>query len=507
MVDGAPLPTERSGGADWSSLPVPIDDIERIEYVAGPKTAQYGPYAASGVINIITRRVSPELWDKEKSTASVSGGTQGYGRMSVSVNEQKGKDSYSAWFTYRDSNGFGHPTDPNGNKMVGERNGDKNDGCLGGFSLNHVIDKGRTIRLDTSIYQSTYEDVLTNTSNNHFDTDHRTIITRLLYKDEPSDDKSFEFSIIHQDKRYDFSSAPFGPLRTEVDEKFGNFQIQARHRRTDKKGRTLTFGANYEELTGSGVEYETKAKEDDFSIFGLVDIPVSERNTLLVGLNHYSSSVTGGDFTYNLSMLHKLSPGEVIRTGVGSGIRAPVMTPIHYHTLTLNIPVAPFTVDLIRGNENLDNEQYKQIDLGYERRWRKSSFKADLYWMKSDDRIRVRDEDPTANTQLRFYNEDDALVVKGGTLSYEKQITKKFKGYFAYRYTDSDWENQFQGKYAPKHLFQANMTYKPNYHWSLNMLARSLSDYESSVVNDGGASEINGYTTADLAIFSNTVVL
>jgi iron complex outermembrane receptor protein len=44
------------GGVDWLSLPVTVDEIERIEIVRGTDAVAYGPNAFLGVINIITRQ-------------------------------------------------------------------------------------------------------------------------------------------------------------------------------------------------------------------------------------------------------------------------------------------------------------------------------------------------------------------------------------------------------------------------------------------------------------------
>ncbi|ACF14105.1 TonB-dependent receptor plug [Chloroherpeton thalassium ATCC 35110] len=44
------------GGTLWDLLPVSIDDVEKIEVVRGPASALYGPNAAAGVINIITKK-------------------------------------------------------------------------------------------------------------------------------------------------------------------------------------------------------------------------------------------------------------------------------------------------------------------------------------------------------------------------------------------------------------------------------------------------------------------
>lgn len=49
-----------TGGADWSGMPVAIEDIERIEVVRGPNSAAYGSNAFLGVVNIRTRHPRAE---------------------------------------------------------------------------------------------------------------------------------------------------------------------------------------------------------------------------------------------------------------------------------------------------------------------------------------------------------------------------------------------------------------------------------------------------------------
>jgi len=56
MIDNRPVYNKFQGGTFWESLPVGINDVKKIEVVAGPSTALYGPNAVSGVINIITNK-------------------------------------------------------------------------------------------------------------------------------------------------------------------------------------------------------------------------------------------------------------------------------------------------------------------------------------------------------------------------------------------------------------------------------------------------------------------
>jgi len=55
MVDGRSVYLSTIGGVRWDTLPLSIDDIERIEVVRGPNAASFGANAFTGIINIITR--------------------------------------------------------------------------------------------------------------------------------------------------------------------------------------------------------------------------------------------------------------------------------------------------------------------------------------------------------------------------------------------------------------------------------------------------------------------
>ena len=73
LVDGRSVYSPFLGGVYWASMPVQIQDIERVEIVRGPNAALYGSNAALGVINIITRRTATAPF----ASASARGGNRG----------------------------------------------------------------------------------------------------------------------------------------------------------------------------------------------------------------------------------------------------------------------------------------------------------------------------------------------------------------------------------------------------------------------------------------------
>ncbi|MDW7711456.1 MAG: TonB-dependent receptor [Deferrisomatales bacterium] len=60
LLDGIRLNSSQLGQFDLANLPVPLEQIERIEVLRGPASALYGSNALAGVIHVITRRPEAE---------------------------------------------------------------------------------------------------------------------------------------------------------------------------------------------------------------------------------------------------------------------------------------------------------------------------------------------------------------------------------------------------------------------------------------------------------------
>jgi outer membrane receptor for ferrienterochelin and colicins len=56
LIDGREPSVPFLGSQEWSSVSFPLDDIAQAELVRGPSAALYGANAASGVLNIVTKR-------------------------------------------------------------------------------------------------------------------------------------------------------------------------------------------------------------------------------------------------------------------------------------------------------------------------------------------------------------------------------------------------------------------------------------------------------------------
>ena len=114
LIDGRSVYRAGLSTVDWSDIPVPLDDIERIEVFRGPNTVSYGANALMAVVNIITRRPADSHGTRMKIIRGQRDindyyASQGMGwdsgdlRLSLSGLQDDGFDSDRNGADYRDS--------------------------------------------------------------------------------------------------------------------------------------------------------------------------------------------------------------------------------------------------------------------------------------------------------------------------------------------------------------------------------------------------------------------
>ncbi|MGO1618310.1 MAG: TonB-dependent receptor domain-containing protein [Oceanisphaera sp.] len=99
LLNGRPMAQMVSSNVDFSQLPV--NNVERIEYIRGPRAAIYGSKAIGGVVNIIT---SSQVNDTK---LNVTTGSNDYYAADVSINQWVTEDTRLQLATgYRETRGF-----------------------------------------------------------------------------------------------------------------------------------------------------------------------------------------------------------------------------------------------------------------------------------------------------------------------------------------------------------------------------------------------------------------
>lgn len=101
LIDGIKVGSATSGSTPFEQLPV--DQIERIEIVRGPRSSLYGSEAIGGVVQIFTRRADGTGF---APAFSVGGGTRGDARFEAGVRGGTGKAWFGAGLSGRSTDGI-----------------------------------------------------------------------------------------------------------------------------------------------------------------------------------------------------------------------------------------------------------------------------------------------------------------------------------------------------------------------------------------------------------------
>ena len=96
LVDGRSVYQPDFGGVSWSSLPLALEDIDRIEVIRGPNSVAYGTNSFLGVISIITRHAAEEQGTYTKLTR----GSDDIGDALLRHGGRKGHLDYRVTFKY-----------------------------------------------------------------------------------------------------------------------------------------------------------------------------------------------------------------------------------------------------------------------------------------------------------------------------------------------------------------------------------------------------------------------
>lgn len=102
MIDGRSVYMPPASTVDWASLPIVIDDIERIEVIRGPAAASYGANSVHGVINIITR----DAGAINDTRVSVTRGNKGVNDVTSQFGHNGENFDYRMTLAYRTDNGY-----------------------------------------------------------------------------------------------------------------------------------------------------------------------------------------------------------------------------------------------------------------------------------------------------------------------------------------------------------------------------------------------------------------
>jgi len=388
LVDGIKVGSATTGQTAFQNIPV--DQIERMEVVRGPRSSLYGSEAAGGVIQIFTRRGGGPLRPFFSSvagrygTAGVAGGLSGggeLGRFSISGNFDQ-SEGFNA------CNGSGFPLF-NG---CGTDEPDKDGYSNTGVSASAGYDFTDRIGLDLN-FLSTESDVeFDGAFTNETSTKQQVLGAKLLLRPLSNWDMTLSAgrSWDYQDNFKDGNFYSEFDTRRDTLSWQNNIAVGEAH--------LATLGVDYQrDLVTSTTDYTVSSREDT-GVFGQYQGwfgPGSVKASVRYDDNEQFGSYTTGD----IALGWDVAPSLRLVASYGTAFTAPTFNDLYF-------PADPFFAG---GNPDLQPEETRSAELGLSGlfdalgsplRWSVNIYQTDvddlialqppLFYAENIDRARIR---------------------------------------------------------------------------------------------------------------------
>ncbi len=369
LVDGIKVGSATNGQASFQHIPV--DQIERIEIVRGPKSSLYGSEALGGVIQIFTRKggegftpsfsVGAGSHDTYNATASLSGGTK--------------KSWFNATLTGLDTQGI-NACDGSSTEYAGcfteEPDKDGYNEYSGSFRVGYRLDNGAEFELHG--LQSKGETEFDGASQNEADVVQQVLGGNVSVM--PTDIWNTKLSIGHsEDKSDTFKDGVFAT-------RFDTSRDSASWQNDIALGENIVvLGVDYQQDNiDSSTDYDVDSR-DNVGLFGQYlmnvkghDIELSARNDDNEQFgNHSTGSVAWG---------YQLNDSLRLVASYGTAFSAPTFNDLYF-------PEDAFS----KGNPDLEPEESKSYELGLRFNHSNNHFELNVFRTDIDNLINW-DSDP-----------------------------------------------------------------------------------------------------------------
>lgn len=325
LIDGRSIYQPFFGGVNWKSIPVNMNDIERIEVSRGPNMATYGSNSFQAAINIITRTAAEDQGSFIQSNVGSNGVadlTYRYGgnsgdldyRLTLSTFNDDGLDS---------GNDFDYPNDTQSNNFD--------------YRLDYQIDHRNTLSYQGGYGENeqqadrNHEDVLPVrrlAENTHFFQflkwenvidNKNTLLVQYYYNLSDKVDESVSDSI---------TIPPFDTFTVDVN---GNIKserhnLELTHFYYPDENLKLVWGLSAQSDYVKAPLYlgsNDKINNNQYRGFANLEWHLNQNNTINIGALIEDNDFTESDISPRLSFTHAFNRQHSIRFGISQAIRSP----------------------------------------------------------------------------------------------------------------------------------------------------------------------------------------
>ncbi|MBI5115632.1 TonB-dependent receptor [Candidatus Poribacteria bacterium] len=478
LIDGRSVYLDFFGNILWDSLPVVMEEIERIEVIRGPGSALYGANAFSGVVNIITK--TPEQLQGTTVSSTV-------GQFETFINTVihagvKDRWSYKAVGSWNETN-----------SMEFDDTNERED-AKASVLLGYQFENDSKLTVSTGFDEG---DGSTLAGDTQFAREGILYYGKVNYDYENWKFQTY-YNLTDLDVTDDISEEERSIVNNVVD-----FELQNTLEPNDRN--TFIWGLNYRyNRVVSRKVIGRNQTENIYSVFAQDEYRPLDNLTITGGARIDHHPITGYHFSPRLSAVYEPWENHIFRASFSQAFRNPafVESYLDLQIMTEAAPLPDFPVTLT-GNRDLDSEQITSFELGYQTRQMQNrlGLKAEVFYNVMDDFITmlpvaVDPFPPPTSFDFGFINSGKAIVT-GGELSLDYSFSDWLSAYLNYSYQfleakDAGAENTIneegeQIKSSPEHKANAGLYAEFRSGISLNMDVHYVSSIDANFFNTAAA--------------------
>lgn len=474
LVDGVRMGSATLGLTSFEYIP--LDQVERIEVVRGPRSSLYGSEAIGGVIQIFTRKGSTASGKSFQPQASVGVGSSGTYKASAGLAAGSVQDS---WFNINAATERSKGMDVLGSYYSFATNGMASEKDRDGFRMNSVkLNGGKRFANDIQ----TEFNLLHAQGDSDYDGDYanQTDFKEQLISGKITAPVGQRVTVSAQvgqsrDWQKQFKD---GADRGVYDTHRNTATLQA-ETKIGEQGSWIA-GVDYlRDKVDSSDKYE-KTKRNSTGVFSAYQQQFG-RNAVDVSLRHDDNEQYGGQTTGGVALARDLGNGLRATASYGTAFKAPTFNDLY---------------SAYGGNPNLKPEHGKNIELGLTQRKDSWEWGVQAFQNRVKNMIQWQPISPDSDTWLP--SNVEAAKIRGVELSASKRLGMwRMSGNATVQQPDIDAgpNNGKQLIYRPERMLNLNLDRRLGNNWEVGATAHAESQRFSDVSN---ASTVAGFGTLDL---------
>lgn len=435
LIDGRAVYLPDVGGPDWSSLPLVIDDIERIEITRGSNAATYGSNSFLGIINIITRHSS-------KSKGQFFSYTRGENEIERLVARHGGTFGnldYRITLEDEESNYYDAPQHFQSSQILT-------------FRADYQINNR-----DYLMYQSGYTDKtgMDRQSRIIFPSTTKRYFHQFEWFQTISPENELKLQLYYSNlKNLTFYKGriPSGIINIEDNAYIQRYDVEAQYTFSPIKRLRAVMGISSRQdklKSPMGFSTDSTIKIATHRLFSTLEFRASPSWLIHFGAMFEAHDSMAKKLSPRVAVNYKITESETIRLSVSRAYRAPLA---FEKQANRQIVIGPQTHTLfaIEPGVNVEAEEGTTIDLGYIIKARGTPYTLDFrfYHEKLRQLITPYGWLPAGNSTLAIGFDNYSNATIRGFESSIEYTTRNFNALLTYSYTDINYQH-FGGTSTP----------------------------------------------------------